>query len=80
MTAGSEWIQEGTEGAPSGPAFSFRIGRRLEYFDREYDPADPSHRLLLRLNSGADLERFAQRVFSEHINRPCTHPARVAAP
>lgn len=52
-----------TAGETGGPAFSFRIGRKLEYFDREYDPANPDHRLLLRFNTEADLKRFADKVF-----------------
>jgi len=50
-------------GDAGGPAFSFRIGRKLEYFDREYDPQNPEHRLLLRFNTEADLKRFSDLVY-----------------
>lgn len=48
--------------AAGGTTFSFRILRRLEYFDREYDFTDPGHELRLEFLSEEDGRAFRQRV------------------
>lgn len=48
--------------AGGGTTFSFRILRRLEYFDREYDFTDPAHELRLEFLTEGDARAFRQRV------------------
>ena len=44
-------------------SFRFRIGSRLEYFSRDYDPDNPAHSLRLELHSDTDMRRFLQLVY-----------------
>lgn len=52
----------GSGGGRGERRFSFRINKRLEYFSREYDPADPEHQLHLHFQSDADASQFEQRA------------------
>jgi hypothetical protein len=55
--------------APTGgTTFSFRVLRRLEYFDREYDFTDPAHELRLEFLNDEDGRTFRQRVLA-HVQR-----------